>query len=66
MGRTKLDGETWGRGYDHDFLRFSTIFGEKIGVFLKNQCHDKNFAKFGFVLRQKRQFFADFFGKNIF
>jgi hypothetical protein len=26
-----------GRCYDHNFRRFSTIFGEKIGVFLKNQ-----------------------------
>jgi hypothetical protein len=33
-----------GRCYDHNFLRFSTIFGEKIGVFLKNQCYDQNFA----------------------
>jgi hypothetical protein len=34
----------WGRCYDHNFLQFSTIFGEKIGVFLKNQCYDQNFA----------------------
>jgi hypothetical protein len=34
----------WGRCYDHNFLRFSTIFGEKIGVFLKNQCYDQIFA----------------------
>jgi hypothetical protein len=27
--------EIRGRCYDHNFLRFSTIFGEKIGVFLK-------------------------------
>jgi hypothetical protein len=27
-----------------NFLRFSTIFGEKIGVFLKNQCYDQNLA----------------------
>jgi hypothetical protein len=31
----------WGRCYDHNFLRFSTIFGEKIGVFLKNHCNDQ-------------------------
>jgi hypothetical protein len=48
---------TRGRCYDHSFLRFSTIFGEKIGVFLKNQCYDQNFAEFSFVLIQKRQFF---------
>jgi hypothetical protein len=34
----------WGRCYDHNFLRFLTIFAEKIGVFLKNQCYDQNFA----------------------
>jgi hypothetical protein len=28
----------------HNFLRFLTIFGEKIGAFLKNQCYDPNFA----------------------
>jgi hypothetical protein len=39
-----LWGEIWGRCYDHNFLRFLTIFGEKIGVFLKNQCYDQNFA----------------------
>jgi hypothetical protein len=27
-----------GRCYDHNFLRFFPIFGEKIGVFLKYQC----------------------------
>jgi hypothetical protein len=31
-------------GCDHNFLRFSTIFGEKIGVFLKNQRYDQIFA----------------------
>jgi hypothetical protein len=36
--------ESWGRCYDHNFLRFLTIFGEKIGVFLENQCYDQNFA----------------------
>jgi hypothetical protein len=33
-----------GRCYDYNFLRFLTIFGEKIGVFLKNQCYDQHFA----------------------
>jgi hypothetical protein len=26
----------WGQCYDHNFLRFLTIFCEKIGIFLKN------------------------------
>jgi hypothetical protein len=30
--------------YDHNFLQFSTIFGEKIAAFLKDQCYDQNFA----------------------
>jgi hypothetical protein len=40
----KLRG-TGGRCYDHNCLRFSTIFGGKIGVFLKNECFDQIFAK---------------------
>jgi hypothetical protein len=39
--------------------QFSAIFDnfrQKIGVFLQNQCHDKNFALFAFVLSQKRHF----------
>jgi hypothetical protein len=36
--------QPWDRCYNHNFLRFSTIFGEKIGVFLKSQCYDQNFA----------------------
>jgi hypothetical protein len=51
---------------DHDFLRFSIIFCEKNGVFLKNQCYDQIFALFSFVLSQKRQFFRQNFAKNIF
>jgi hypothetical protein len=42
-----------------------TIFGEKIGVYLKNQCYDQIFEKFSFVLSQKHQFFRRFFGENI-
>jgi hypothetical protein len=33
----------------HNFRRFLTIFGEKIGVFLQNQCYDQNFALSSFV-----------------
>jgi hypothetical protein len=56
---------TRGRCYDHNFLRFLTIFGEKIGVFLKYQCYDQKFSKFSLVLSQKRQFFSEIFGENI-
>jgi hypothetical protein len=43
--------------------QFSAIFPNfrrKIGGFLKNQCYDENF-----VLSQKCQFFAEFFGETI-
>jgi hypothetical protein len=39
--RLKLAG---GRCYDHNFLRFWPIFGEKIGVFSKTNVMIKNFA----------------------
>jgi hypothetical protein len=55
---------TWGRCYDHNFLRFFSIFGEKVGVFIKNQCYDQLFSKLGFVLRQKRQFFRWIFRRK--
>jgi hypothetical protein len=55
--------KTRGRCYDHNFLRFFPIFGEKISVFLKYQCYDQLFSKFSFVLSQKRQFFAIFLPK---
>jgi hypothetical protein len=45
------------------FCYFSQFSAKKIGVFLKNQCHDQNFAFFAFVLSQKRHFFAKKFRK---
>jgi hypothetical protein len=44
--------------------QFSAIFDnfwQIIAVFLKKQCYDQNFAKFSFILSQKRPFFAEFF-----
>jgi hypothetical protein len=44
-----------------------TIFGEKIGVFLKNQCYDHYFLqKIAVVWAKNAKFFAKFFGENIF
>jgi hypothetical protein len=40
------DSGTRGRCYDKNFLRVSTIFREKIGDFLKNQCYDQIFEQF--------------------
>jgi hypothetical protein len=54
-----------GRCYDHNFLRFSPIFGEKIGVFLKNQCYDQFFSQTSSSLSKKRQYFRWIFGENI-
>jgi hypothetical protein len=43
-------------------MRFWTILGEKIGVFLKKkQFNDQNFALFSSGLSQKRQFFRQIF-----
>jgi hypothetical protein len=36
-----------GRCHDHNFMRFSSIFVKKIGVPLKNQCYDPNYATTG-------------------
>jgi hypothetical protein len=60
----KIDSR--GRCCDHNLLRFLTIFGEKIGVFLKNQCYDKKFAQFSIVFSQKRQFFPPNFSAKTF
>jgi hypothetical protein len=48
------------------FCDLLPIFGEKIGVCIKNQCYDQHFAYFSFVLSQNANFFAEFFGENIF
>jgi hypothetical protein len=54
----------WGRCHDFKFLRFSPIFGEKIGVFLKHQCYDQIFAKLSSVLSQKRQYCCQIFWRK--
>jgi hypothetical protein len=35
----------WGRCYDHNFLRFLSIFCEDFGVFLKHQCYYPIYCK---------------------
>jgi hypothetical protein len=63
-------GRTWaqsrGRCYDHNFLRFLTIFCEKNGFFLKNQCYDQFFQNLALFWVKNANIFADFFGENIF
>jgi hypothetical protein len=51
------------RYYNHNFLHFSAVFGEKFCVFLKNQCYNEIFAKVSFVLGQKRHFLTIFWLK---
>jgi hypothetical protein len=48
------------------FSDFRQFLGEKIGVFLKKQCYDQNFALFSSVLSQKRRFFPLNFSAKIF
>jgi hypothetical protein len=55
---------TRGQCYDHNFLRFFSFFGEKIGVFLKYQCHDQFFQNLALFL-VKMPFFTEFFDENI-
>jgi hypothetical protein len=45
-----------------DFCLFSA---KKLAFFSKTNVMINFFSKFGFVLSQKRQFFAKFFGENI-
>jgi hypothetical protein len=46
--------------------RFLPIFGETIGVFLKNQCYDQLFQKIAVVCAENAKFFAKNFGEIIF
>jgi hypothetical protein len=58
---------TWGRCYDHTFLIFLPIFGEKNGVFLKTNVMIKFWQKVSSSLSKNATFFAKtFFGENIF
>jgi hypothetical protein len=51
----------WGRCYDHSFLRFLSIFGEKIDVF-----HKKTNEMIKFLQKLAATIFAKFLGENIF
>jgi hypothetical protein len=47
--------------YDHNFLRFLPIFGEKISAFLKNQFYDQIFAKIAIVSAKNANIFENIF-----
>jgi hypothetical protein len=55
---------TRGRCYDHNFLRFSTIFGEKIGVFPINQCYDQILNNLALFWVKNANIFAEIFCEN--
>jgi hypothetical protein len=54
---------TRGRCFDHNFLRFSTIFCEKIGVFLKTNVMIKILDNLPLFWVKNANFFAEFFAK---
>jgi hypothetical protein len=41
------------------------MFGKTIGVFLKNQCYDQFFQNLALFWVKNANFFAKFFGENI-
>jgi hypothetical protein len=51
----------WGRCYDHNFLRFLTIFGKKLAFFSKNNVMVKILHNLALFLIKN----AEFFGENI-
>jgi hypothetical protein len=62
----KIAGSNLARGrcYDHNFLRFSTIFVEKIGVFSKTNVMINIWHNLALFLVKNANFFAEFFGEN--
>jgi hypothetical protein len=47
------------------FYAIFANFRRKNGVFLNNECYDKSFAQFSFVLCQKRHFLSRIFKKSL-
>jgi hypothetical protein len=47
--------------YDHNFPGFSTIVGEKLGVFPKNQCYDQVVTQTSSSLSKKTPIFWPIF-----
>jgi hypothetical protein len=58
---------SWGRSYDHNYLRFLSTFGEKKVFFSKTSVtYDQLFSKACSSLSKNCIFFAKFLSKNIF
>jgi hypothetical protein len=66
--RKILSALCWIKGqcYNHNFKRFSPIYGEKIGVFLENQCFDPFFAWTSSFLNKNANFFRQLFWRKYF
>jgi hypothetical protein len=56
---------TRGRCYDHNFLRFFSIFGEKLAFFSKINVMIKILHNLALFWVKNVNFFAKFFGENI-
>jgi hypothetical protein len=56
---------TKGRCYDHNFLRFLTIFGKKLPFFSKTNVLIKLLHNLTLFWVKNANFFAEFFGENI-
>jgi hypothetical protein len=56
---------SWGRCYDLNFLRFSTIFGKKLAFFSKINVMIKILHNLALFWVKNVNFFAKFFGENI-
>jgi hypothetical protein len=57
--------EAGGRCYDHNFLRFSPIFGEKMAFFLNTNVLIKFLNNLASCWVKNASFLAKLFGKNI-
>jgi hypothetical protein len=56
----------WGPCCDRNFLRFSPIFGEPIGVFITKQCYDPIFVLASSNLGKKWPHFRQIFYQKYF
>jgi hypothetical protein len=56
---------TWGRCYDHNFLRFFPIFGEKLAFFLYTNVMINFFQNLALFWVKNANFFAKCFGEKI-
>jgi hypothetical protein len=63
--KERVGSETRGQCYDHNFLRFLTVFAEKMAFSLKNNVMIKFLHNLALFRVKNANFFAEFFGKNI-